>query len=320
VTIAAMLHCIRWEAPDVVSIELQPAPGAVFPDFEPGAHIDLALGVGINRSYSLINRPSERGRYIVAVLREAKSRGGSRFVHENLRVGDIIQVSAPRNNFPLVQSDGKTVLVAGGIGITPILCMFAFLGELGRSAVLIYCAKSLKQAAFLTQIDSLTQRYPKLKAKFHFDAQTGGPPDLKSLLQDFGHQAHYYCCGPAPMIDAFLDVTGSLGFANRHVERFSAPAPEPGAEPGGTFTVRLQKSGRSVEVGPGESILDAVERSGLEPSFSCREGVCGSCETTVLSGEPDHRDLILSDAERRAGHSMMICVSRCKGDELVLDL
>jgi len=318
--IPARLSAIRSEAKDVVSLHLVPASQMRFPAFEPGAHIDLWLWNGLVRSYSLVNAPTDADRYVIAILKEAGGRGGSRFVHENLRIGDIINISAPRNTFPLGDDVGTSVLLAGGIGITPIYCMMCHLVQSARPVQLIYCSRARDNAAFSDAINSLAATHKNLKVVWHFDSEEGGPPRLIPLLQSHGPEAHYYCCGPTAMIDAFSTACISLNYRNTHIERFSrstALTPDPKDS---AFVVELARTGISLTVGADESILEAMINAGLSPNFSCKEGICGTCEMAVLSGEIEHRDEILSEDERRSGHTMMICVSRCKGKgPLILD-
>jgi tetrachlorobenzoquinone reductase len=239
-------------------------------------------------------------------------------VHEQLRIGMPVTISAPRNNFGLHEDAQHTVLVAGGIGITPLLCMARRLRELGRSYEVLYFARSRRAAAFL---DTLQQLEAKLFT--HFDDEQGGPPDLRALLAARPPAAgvHLYACGPTPMLDAFERICAELGHGdNAHVERFAAVEHKPAADAQATFTVQLVRSGRSFTVTPGKSILDTLLDGGVPVDHSCCEGICGSCETRVLAGEPDHRDSILSPAERAANQSMMLCVSGCKSPTLALDL
>ena len=319
--IPARLSAIRSEARDVVSLHLVPASPIRFPTFEPGAHIDLWLGNGLVRSYSLVNAPEDSDRYVVAVLKEAGSRGGSRFVHETLRVGDVINISAPRNTFPLGDDDGTSVLIAGGIGITPIYCMVCHLIRSARPVQLVYCSRARDNAAFADAINSLAAKHENLQVVWHFDSEEGGPPGLVHLLRSHGPEAHYYCCGPAAMIDAFNAACVTLNYRKTHIERFSRSAALIPSSKDSAFVVQLARTGISLSVAADESILDAMINAGLRPDFSCKEGICGTCETAVLSGEIEHRDEVLSEDERRSGHTMMICVSRCNGKgPLVLDL
>lgn len=313
--ISALVHTLRYEADGVISVELRPWGDTVFAPFEAGSHIDLHLPNGLVRSYSLLNAPSDQGRYVVGILRDRASRGGSRYVHEQLRVGMELKISQPRNNFALDIHANHSVLVAGGIGITPIFCMFNRLLALGRSAELIYCARSRREAALLEPLAALGA-----KVTYHFNDEKGGFPDLAKYLA--GHQAdsHFYCCGPTPMLDAFEQTCEQLGYAHAHIERFSAVEVEASQDAQASYSVELGKSGKTLSVEPGLNLLDVLLKAGCDIDYSCREGVCGSCETRVLEGDIDHRDGVLTKAERAANGSMMVCVSGCKSKRLVLDL
>ncbi|MFP3757464.1 MULTISPECIES: PDR/VanB family oxidoreductase [Cupriavidus] len=308
------VQAMRFEARGVVSIELRDPSGATLPEFSPGAHIDLHLANGLVRSYSLCGAPEARDRYTVGVLQDRNSRGGSRFVHEQLRVGSTLTVAAPRNHFALNEDAAHTVLVAGGIGVTPIVCMARRLAELGRAFTLLYCARSREEAAFVDTLSAYGDA-----VRFHFDDEQGAPPDLQAMLAGQGAGTHFYCCGPGPMLNAFEAACAAHGYANVHIERFAAdPATEAVQE--GEYSVTLQRTGANVRVPSGKSLLDALLEAGVAMEYSCREGVCGSCETAVLDGCPDHRDSVLSNSERAANNTMMVCVSGCKGQRLVLDL
>jgi vanillate O-demethylase ferredoxin subunit len=304
---------MRYEAKGIVSLELVSPDGAALPPFEAGAHIDLHLANGVVRSYSLLNSPEERQRYVVGVLNDRNSRGGSRYVHEQLRVGTVMPIAKPRNNFPLDDSAGHTVLIGGGIGITPIYCMFNELRRKHRSVELLYCARSREEAAFSDELlagDGVA---------FHFDTERGAPPDLRAYLAGKPADAHFYCCGPGPMLHAFESLCEELGLPNVHIERFAA---DEKVEPvqRDEYQAELARTKRIITVPAGKSLLDALLEAGVDVDHSCREGVCGACETAVLEGEPEHRDGVLSKAERAANRSMMVCVSGCKGRKLVLDL
>ena len=315
----ALVHTMRHEAEGIVSVEFRPSVGgADFPPFQAGSHIDLHLPNGLVRSYSLCNPSSDSGRYVVGVLNDRKSRGGSRWVHEQLRVGQVIGISVPRNNFELHEDASHSVLVAGGIGVTPILSMLQRLVALGRPVELLYCARNRREAAFVQAIEG---HAGGATLRWHFDDEQGAPPNLEQLLAGRGASSHYYCCGPQPMLDAFEQACEKLGHVNVHVERFSASVPPASLGERG-FEVVCERSGRSVDVPAGKSILDAMIDAGLQPDHSCREGVCGACETAVLGfdGELQHHDGILTKVERQAGKTMMICVSRCSGSRLVLDV
>lgn len=320
----ATVHAMRLEAHGIVSLELRPAEGAPeFPGFTAGSHIDLHLPNGIVRSYSLLNSQDDSQRYVVAVLCDRNSRGGSRYVHEQLRIGASIPISAPRNNFALIEGAGRTVLVAGGIGITPMLSMLERLVTLEQRVDLIYCARSRREAAFVERIEVMA-RQAGVRVTWHFDDERGAPPSLGGMLSDFPPGTHLYCCGPGPMLDAFEAACTALGHANYHIERFAAAPAAPGAATAAGsqagYQVHLQRCGKTLDVPAGVSLLDTLLEAGVQRDFSCREGVCGACETRVLAGEIDHRDSILSKSERAANKTMMVCVSGCKKGPLVLDM
>jgi len=318
-TLNALVHTMRYEADGIVSVEFRPAsPEVDFPAFEAGSHIDLHLPNGLVRSYSLCNPSTDRQRYVVGVLNDRKSRGGSRYVHQQLRVGMTLAISQPRNNFKLEEGAAHSVLVAGGIGVTPIWCMLQRLAAIGKPAELIYCARSRKESAFGEAIAALAAE-KGIALTWHFDEEKGGPPDLAALLGGKGADSHYYCCGPTPMLDNFEKTCAQLGLANAHIERFAAVHVEaPSATQ--SYLVECARSGKTVEVPPGKSILDSLIDAGLNPDHSCKEGVCGACETKVLDGEVDHHDGILTKLERASNKTMMICVSGCKRGPLVLDI
>ena len=311
----ALVHTLRYEAEGIISVELRPHGDTVFAPFEAGSHIDLHLPNGLVRSYSLLNAPSDQGRYVVGILRDRKSRGGSEFVHSQLRVGSTLQISQPRNNFKLDSEASHSVLVAGGIGITPIYCMFRQLLALGKSAELIYCARSRKEAALLEQLSGLGA-----KVLYHFNDEKDCAPDLAKYLAGQPADTHFYCCGPTPMLDAFESTCEALGYPHAHIERFAAAELPPSADTQQSYDVELKKTGKTVQVGAGLNLLDVLLQAGCDIDYSCREGVCGSCETKVLDGDVDHRDGVLTKAERAANASMMVCVSGCKSRRLVLDI
>lgn len=321
----AYVHQMRVEANGIISLELRPTPGSTpaFPGFEAGAHIDLHLPNGLVRSYSLVNPGSHPAGYVIGVLKDRNSRGGSRHVHESLRIGQTLPISAPRNHFKLAQDTAPSVLLAGGIGITPIYAMLQALCAQGRPVHLVYCARSRAEAAWLPEVTALVAaavaQGQTASLTLHFDDEQAGPPELKHLLAQQSAQAHFYACGPGPMLDAFEQTCASLGYANVHLERFAAK-PTPVSTPQGGYVVELRQSGRTVAVPAGANLLDTLLDAGLNPAFSCHEGLCGACETKVLEGEVEHRDLILTPQEQAANNTMMICVSGCRSQRLVLDL
>jgi ferredoxin-NADP reductase len=247
---------------------------------------------------------------VIAVQKDRASRGGSKWVHDNLRPGDVLAINGPRNNFALDETAEHSLFIAGGIGITPILSMTERLSSLGRAWQLIYCARTRAGAAFVDRL--------KGNVRLNFDEEPGGKMlDIAVEVRAAPADAHLYCCGPLPMLSAFEAATAELPRERVHVEYFTAKdAP---AVSGG-FKVVLAKSGRELVVPAGKTILEALLEASIDVPYSCMEGVCGTCETKVLQGMPDHRDLVLNEAERAANKSMMICCSGAKSDRLVLDL
>lgn len=303
------VSAMRLESPDVLSMELSGVDGLELPPASPGAHVDVRLRDGLTRPYSVVR--GDEGIYVLAVKREPSGQGGSAHVHERLRVGDVIRVSAPRNHFALADDTGPAVLIAGGIGITPLLPMARALERAGRSWRLHYAARGTAAAPFVRELRQLGDR-----VCLH-DSETAGRLDLAALVAKAEPGAHFYCCGPAGMLDAFAEATRDLDPARVHMERFGAAAPPADA---GSFEVRLAKSNRRVLVKPDMSTLDALLEAGVDVDYSCRQGICGACEVRVLEGVPDHRDEILTDAERASHKTMMVCCSRACSPALVLDL
>lgn len=317
-TLTLRLRAMTWEAEGILGLELVPAaPGEPLPAFTAGAHIDLHLPGGPVRSYSLLNDPAERHRWCVAVYRDPASRGGSRQVHEQLRPGQLLTVSPPRNHFPLDESAPLSVLIAGGIGITPLLCMVRRLTALGRPWVLHHAVRTRAHAAFGDELQALAAQGSGTLHRV-FDQEPGGRMlDIAAVVVALPDGAHVYCCGPAGMLAAFERATAGLPPERVHLEYFAAKD-APAAS--GGFSVKLRRDGRTVPVPPGQSILDALAAIGAEPPWSCREGVCGTCEVRVLEGVPDHHDMVLSPAQRDANDRMMVCCSGAKSPLLVLDL
>lgn len=310
--ITVRLTSVAYVADGIHSYELRESTGDRLPAFAAGAHVDLHLPNGITRPYSLINPATEQDRYVIAVKHERAGRGGSSYIHEALRVGTLIRIGPPRNNFPLHEAAPRSVLIAGGIGITPILAMAERLASLGRPWQLEYAVKERSQAAFMDRLGAHGDR-----VALHVDGEQGAVLDLAPIIAGAAPHAHLYCCGPEPMLQAFERATAAWPIEQVHLERFSGVEPLPAD---GGFTVELARSKRRITVPPGQSILDAIRAAGVAARASCEQGVCGSCETRVLSGVPDHRDMILSDAEKARGEFMMICCSGCLSGPLVLDL
>jgi len=312
------VRAVTYEADGVLGFELVPMPPLKeLPAFTAGSHIDLHLPNGLLRSYSLLNAPGERHRYLIGVNKDAKSRGGSRYMHEVLRSGDTLTISAPRNNFALDETSRMNVFIAGGIGITPIMSMIARSQELGTPWQLHYAARTRRNAAFLDVLQHYHNQ-PNVDLRLNFDQEAGGRMlDIAAIVQSMPAGAHIYCCGPLPMLEAYEQATAALPPECVHMEYFAAK--EAAATDGG-FMVELARSGKQVEVRAGQTILDSLMAVGIEPPYSCQEGICGTCEVRVLEGIPDHRDLVLSNAEKATNDRMMICCSGCKTAKLVLDL
>jgi len=307
---------IAFEVEGIHSFELKPIGAAQLPRFSAGAHIELHLSNGMQRSYSLLNDSTERDRYVIAISRNPKGRGGSRFIHDKLQVGQTIRISAPRNNFELNECANATVLISGGIGITPLLSMIERLEHLGLPWQLHYCARSHKHAAFLERL--IARGFLGAgKLVVHLDDEAGHIVDLNTIVASAPADAHLYCCGPTPMLDGFLKAAEKRPSEQVHLEYFSAKE-APALEKG--FRVVLRRSNREFFIAPGRTILQTLIDAGIDVAYSCMEGVCGACETIVMEGEPDHRDVVLTEAERRTNKTMMICCSGCKGEKLKLDL
>lgn len=309
---------IAWEAKDVFSFELEPLEGRGLKPFAAGAHVDLELPNGLMRSYSLSDA-GRSDRYRITVARDINSAGGSSFLAEKVRAGDTLKVGDPRNNFPLREDAVRSVFIAGGIGVTPFVPMAMRLNELGRPWRLHYCVRTRDRAALLEELQTLAAA-GQGEVIMNFDEEPGGTMlDLRGVISGLGAGEHVYCCGPIGMLDAFRASCDALGIESErvHFEYFKSNV-ESATE--GGFKVVLARSGITLPVKSGETILQAVLAAGVDVPSSCEEGVCGSCETRVLAGEPDHRDLILSDQEKKAGRTMMICCSGSKSASLTLDL
>ncbi|MEH3036433.1 MAG: PDR/VanB family oxidoreductase [Sphingomonas adhaesiva] len=314
----ARVSGIAWEATDVFSVTLAGLDGDTLAPFDPGAHIDIELPNGLMRSYSLSN-PDGRGPYRLTIARDAASTGGSAYVAEQLRPGQTVRISDWRNNFPLAEGAALSVFIAGGIGVTPFVPMAARLNALGRRWRLHYCVRTRDRAALLGELEALASQGAG-EIVLNVDHEPGGALlDIRGIVAALGPQDHVYCCGPAGMLDAFRTTTAQEGVeeARVHFEYFKSNVE---VAAGGGYDLVLSKTGRTVRVAEGATILETLLAAGLDVPFSCEEGVCGACETRVLAGEPDHRDLILSDAERRSNAVMMICCSGAKSPSLTLDL
>lgn len=312
-----LVQATKSEAKGILSFELRPTDGGELPAFTAGSHIDVHLPNGITRCYSLVNSEAERDRYVIAVSRDANSKGGSRFLFESQLVGQVVKIGGPRNNFRLVEEAPHVVLIAGGIGVTPLHSMIQRLEALGKSWELHYGTRERAAAAFRAEFEALEKAKPG-RVHFNFDVEDGRMLDVAGVVAKAAPDAHLYCCGPAPMLDIFKTACAGRAPDTVHLEYFAAPVVEAGANT--AFTVVLQDSGQTFEIGPDQSILDVLLDAGIAAPFSCGAGECGSCVVEVLEGEPEHRDCVLSDNERAGNKLMMICVSRAKTGKLVINL
>ncbi|WP_175702011.1 PDR/VanB family oxidoreductase [Burkholderia ambifaria] len=310
-------------AQDIRCFRVSRVDGQPFDAYEPGAHIDVTAPSGVTRQYSLCGRPDERGSYLFAVKKEARSRGGSRSLHDDVCVGAELSIGAPRNLFRLTDDASEHVLIAAGIGITPLLSMAYALEQRGARYRLHYFARSREHAAF---VDELSADPFAAHVTFHYGIEPDAlAAELGRCVEAIDAHAHVYTCGPGPFMDAVV-AAASMRIPDDaiHLERFAAePAAADAvtdAAPAEGFEVRLQRSGQSVRVAPDTSIVDALARIGIEVDTSCGEGVCGTCMVPVLDGEPDHRDHCLSKAERASNTVICCCVSRARSAVLVLDL
>ena len=311
-TIDMRLTAIRYEAHETLSFEFTPLDGRTLPPVEPGAHIDIHLPNGMMRQYSLVTAEGERKSYVVGIKKDRASRGGSKYIHEQLHVGEVLKIGGPRNNFPLNETAAHSVLIAGGIGITPIWCMAQRLIAKGAPWTMYYSCRERAEAAFLGDLQG------RPEVSLHFDAESGGKfLDLKEIVAKAPEGSHFYCCGPTPMLKAYEEATANVPEGHMHVEYFTAA--EEAATEGG-YSVVLQRSGTEFAIPEGKTILQVLREAGMDVTYSCEEGVCGACEMAVISGTPDHRDNILTDREREESKTMMICCSGSKSAKLVLDM
>lgn len=315
-------HKVRIEriacvAEGVRELTLVSESQSLLPAFTPGAHADLHLPDGTVRAYSLTNASQPEGTpaYVMAVGLSATSRGGSRFIHESLREGDVLEVGAPRNLFELTPDPAPLLLIAGGIGITPLRAMARQRQAQGLPWRLVYAARSRRHAAYADELALFGDR-----VRFHFDDEAQGHLPVAAILAGLPADTHVYCCGPAPLMDSVRAVAKDHPADRLHFESFGGQPAASDAAGAQGFRVELARQGRTVDVGPGQSIIDCLEACGVVVPSVCREGVCGACECAVLEGEIDHRDQILSDAEKQSNQTMMICVSRARGERLVLDV
>jgi vanillate O-demethylase ferredoxin subunit len=309
-------------APDICAFDLVSADGNALPPFDAGAHIDVHIGPpgpgGLVRQYSLCNAPGDTQRYQIGVLRDAASRGGSRAMHDEVHEGQELSVSAPKNHFPLAAQATRSLLLAGGIGVTPILCMAERLSAAGEPFEMHYCARSRSRAAFL---DRLATAPYTAQVALHFDDEAPAQAlDLPRLLAAPAAGTHLYVCGPKGFMDAVLATARAQGWpeSQLHWEFFAADSGPRDTDE--AFEVELAASGRVVVVPKGQSIVHALAAAGVDVMVSCEQGVCGTCLTRVKAGVPDHRDAYLTPEEQAANDQMLVCCSRARSERLVLEL
>ncbi len=308
---------VKVEAEDIRAYELVDPEGNDLPAFTAGAHVDVHLSNDLVRQFSLCNDPRETHRYLLGVLNEPDGRGGSAAMHDGVRAGDQITITVPRNNFPLAEDARRYLLIAGGIGITPMLAMVHDLDTRGADYMLHYCTRSPQKTAFMAQL-----RTPRFGSHvvFHHD---GGDPskglDVKALLAQVEDGTHVYCCGPAGLMSAVKDASAHWPTGTVHFEYFTTDAAV-SDQPNTAFEVEIASNGQVYAVPPDKTILDVLLENGHDVDSSCEEGLCGTCIVDVLDGVPDHRDLVLDDEEHESNQLMTVCCSRAKSGRLKLDL
>ena len=300
-------------ADGVQSLTLSRLDGESLPAWSPGAHVDLTLGDGLVRQYSLCGDPAVSRHWTIAVLREVDSRGGSAYLHDSVGVGTVLAACGPRNHFELIEAPAY-IFVAGGIGITPLLPMLGTVQEQGSRWRLVYGGRARSSMAFA---DQLVRRYGERVSIVPEDEC--GLLDVDTLVEVDHIGTAIYCCGPEGLIQAVESAHSRIRRGSLHVERFTAREGQP-TRADGTFEVEALRSGVTVTVDPSTTILDALESAGVRVLSSCREGLCGTCEVVVLDGVPEHRDSILGEVEQQASKTMFICISRCLSRKLVLDI
>lgn len=309
---------VTHEAEGVRSFLLRKTGLFKLPAYEPGAHIDVHCGEGIIRQYSLCGDPSDRNHYLIAVKQVECSRGGSDLMHLSVQEGDRLEIGSPRNNFQLDHSASHTVLLAGGIGITPIIAMADHLQTQGRSFELHYFSRGQEHTAFRKRL--LTGSFAARVSVFEGLDVIETKRKLSAILENPKRQTQVYICGPGPFMETAENLAlDRIPASDVKLERFGANLAL-ASGPTAPFRVELARTGTTLDVGAEETILDVLEAHGIDAAFSCEQGVCGTCVTRVLEGEPDHRDSFLSPRQRQANQRICLCVSRSKSPKLVLEL
>ena len=316
-TLTLEVASIWQETPDIKIMELVSSNGGDLPAITAGAHIDIFTDVEKRRSYSIASDPSDRRRYVIGVLREAEGRGGSVWMHEEVKEGDIFKVTPPINNFSLQEDAAEHILIAGGIGITPVLAMGYRLREIGAKFTLHYCTRSPELTAFRREVDKVFGK----NAVYHHDGgDISNGIDLDKVLSGRPEGAHLYLCGPAGLMDAAVGAAAQWPTDTVHREYFSAVKAEKKWK-NEAFEISLARHKKILTVPADKTILEVVREAGISIDSSCEDGLCGTCRTTLLNGNPEHRDAVLSEKEKNENRTIMICISRAKGGErLVLDM
>jgi ferredoxin-NADP reductase len=311
-----VVRSVRQEADGVRSFRLEHPDALALQSWCPGAHLEFTLPSGAVRHYSLCGVPEDRDGYVVAVLDQPGGRGGSREFHQVVEPGSVLKVSAPRNHFPLVDADSY-LFIAGGIGITPILAMARSIAKSGKPFRVVYGGRTLSSMAFRDEVESFGS------AASVVPEDTAGRIDIARELGQAPAGAHVFCCGPEPLLHAVQQACDGLDhIAGVHFERFAGSTRSPDSAPTGLreFEVELARTGVTIHVDEGSSILDKVLEVVPDQPWACREGFCGTCETAVIAGAPEHADEVLTEAERESNSVMMICVGRSRSPKLVLDV
>ena len=308
----------KQEAVDICTYELVPVDGGPLPAFSAGSHVDVHLPGGLTRQYSLCNAPTQNEHYLIGVLRDPASRGGSVAMHEQVKEEQVLQISTPKNHFPLAHEARRHLLLAGGIGVTPILCMAERLASTGAEFEMHYCTRSQERTAFYQRI-AASSFAPRVH--FHFDDGAADQKlDIAGLLGTPAAGVHLYVCGPKGLMDAVLGTARAQGWPEDqlHYEFFTGAAAPSGDD--ASFEVQLASSGRIVVIPGDKTVVQALADAGVDVQVSCEQGVCGTCLTRVIEGIPDHKDLYLTPEEQAANDQFTPCCSRSKSPRLVLDL
>ena len=312
-----LVESVRRDTPLIRSFVLSAADGSALPEIDPGAHLRVALPDGRDRPYSLVALPEleAAGKWALGVRLEDPGQGGSRYMH-GLVPGDRLRTSVPINNFPLAMDETEPMLIAGGIGVTPLVSMAARLARYDKPFAFHYAARSREHFAFLGELQGICGD----RLSLHPDDEPDHALDIPALIASLPDETPIYVCGPAPMIDRVKTESAERGRdpAKLRYELFTPPLADPEGDT--AFQVELKSTGQVFDIPPGKSIIEVLESGGVDLLYDCQRGDCGVCQTAVLQGLPDHRDAVLSDAERASNKLMQICVSRAKSPRLVLDL